>query len=117
MKKTPFYLVFQVLKVLLIKNYNLQLPVPLSLVVLLQLLYQQMYFYNILEVRSTLFEKKVFVMNFPFYQIHSNLPHTFNGQNPLKALRKFFVDAPEVILIKFIHVRYKINMMGTVPTL
>ena len=56
-------------------------------------------------------------MNFPFYQIHSNLRHTLNGQNTLKALRKFFVDAPKVILIKFIHVRYKINMMGTVSTL
>ena len=55
-------------------------------------------------------------MNFLFYQIHSNLTHTLNGQNPLKALRNFFVDAPEVILIKFIYVRYKINMMGTVPT-
>ena len=94
MEKRLFYIAFQVLKVLLTRKYNLQLPVPISLVVLLQLLHQQVCFCDSLEVCSALFEKIFSSLIFLFYQIHSNPPHTLNGQNPLKTLRKFFVDAP-----------------------
>ena len=50
-------------------------------------------FHNFLELHSTLSEKKIFVINVPFFTRSLKLPTLNNGQNQL-VWRKFFVDAP-----------------------
>ena len=83
-KKRLFYIVFPVLKALLIKNYNLPLTVPLSLVVLLQLLHQQIYFLQ--HFRSLFIQhylKKKFVTNFPF--LSNSLKRNPNPWRPKSA--------------------------------
>ena len=96
MKNTcPFYIVFQVLKVLLIKICKKQ---PLNLLFFLLLLLAfttsaDIIFHKLLELHSTLFEKKkIFVTNFPFLMVHL-IPYPLNGQIPL-SMTKFFADAP-----------------------
>ena len=61
-----FILYFKFFEGTSVKIYMVQLPVLLFLV-LHQFLYQQIsFFYNVLELHSTLSEKKVFVTNFSF---------------------------------------------------
>ena len=73
-----YALYFQVLKVYfcLTKICKIEPPDPLFIFI----------FHKILELKSTLSGKKVFVMNFPF--LTNSLTH------PLKTAKKFFVDAP-----------------------
>ena len=59
-----FYIVFQVLKVLLIKICEIQ---SLDLLFVFISFYISRYHYSqVLELHSTLSEKKIFVTNFPF---------------------------------------------------
>ena len=70
MKNTcPFYMLFQVLKLLLVKIFKMQPPDFLFLVVFISFNTSSsadIIFHNVLELHSTLIEKKIFVMNFPF---------------------------------------------------
>ena len=68
MKNTcPFYILFQVLKVLLIKICKIHLADLLFLVVFISFyISRYQFFYKCLELHSTLSEKKIFVSNFPF---------------------------------------------------
>ena len=80
-KHITFYIVIQVLKVLLIKNckkqplYHLFLDVSSADII----------FHKFLALRSTLTWKKIFVRNFPFQRIHS-----FPLPTPLKLVSAFF---------------------------
>ena len=79
-KTCPFYIVFQVLKVLLIKLCKIQPPNLLFLVVFISFYISRYHFpeiryhfLQILELHSTLSEKKISITNFLFKQIlHSN---------------------------------------------
>ena len=81
-KHITFYIVIQVLKVLLIKNckkqplYHLFLDVSSADII----------FHKFLALRSTLTWKKIFVRNFPFQRIHS-----FPLPTPLKLVSAFFI--------------------------
>ena len=44
-------------------------------------------FHNILELHSTLTDKKIFVTNFPF--LTDSLTHPLNDQNPLSVTKVF----------------------------
>ena len=61
-----FYIVFQVLKVLLIKICKMQSLDFLFLVVFISFYISRYHFSQVLELHSTLSEKKIFVTNFPF---------------------------------------------------
>ena len=56
-----------------------------------QLLHQQVsFFHKFLELHSTLSEKSIFIMNFPFlFRFTETLPHPLNGQNPLSMTKAF----------------------------
>ena len=60
-----FYIVSQVLKVLLIKNCKRQPPDLLFLFVLLAFTSAGIIFHKFLELHSKISEKKIFVTNFP----------------------------------------------------
>ena len=61
-----FYIVFQILKILLIKICNIQSLYLLFLVVLLASTSADIIFHKFLELHPTLSEKKIFITNFPF---------------------------------------------------
>ena len=69
-----FYIVSQVLKVLLIKSYMVQLPVLLFLVVLHQLLHRQIDFLQLFQTLFTTIRKIISVINFPYLIDSPNLP-------------------------------------------
>ena len=46
-------------------------------------------FYKFLELHSTLYEKKIFVANFPFLTNSLKHPHPLNSQNPLSVTKVF----------------------------
>ena len=62
-------MLFQVLKLLLVKIFKMQPPDFLFLVVFISFNTSSsadIIFHNVLELHSTLIEKKIFDMNFPF---------------------------------------------------
>ena len=65
-KAYSFYIIFQVLKVLLIKIWKIQQPDLLFLVVFISFHISIIIFQTFLELHSTLSEKKIFITNFPF---------------------------------------------------
>ena len=69
MKNTcPFCILFQVLKLLLVKIFKMQPPDFLFLVVFISFNTSSadIIFHNVLKLHSTLIEKKIFVTNFTF---------------------------------------------------
>ena len=92
----PFCIVFQVLKLLLIKNFKIQ-PSDLFIFVFFLLAFTSadIIFHNLLQLHSTLIEKKIFVRNLSFLTDSLNPPpcQSLNDQNPL-CMTKVFVDAP-----------------------
>ena len=60
-----FYIVFQVLKVLLIKICEIQ-SLDLLFLVFISFYISRYHYSQVLELHSTLSEKKIFVTNFPF---------------------------------------------------
>ena len=84
-KYTLVFILFQVLKITLIKK--IQLPVFLFLVVFYQLLRQQISFLqSFIQHFIQHYLKKIFVTNFPFF-------HRFTPGHQKSLERKFFVDA------------------------
>ena len=79
-----FYIASQILQVLLIKSYVIQLPVLLFL----DVLHQQ-------RTSFTIIRKKIFDLSFPFLMDspQPSIPHPVNSQNPQSVII-FFVDAP-----------------------
>ena len=79
-----FYIASQILEVLLIKSYVIQLPVFLFL----DVLHQQ-------RTSFTIIRKKVFDMSLTFFNgfTQTPIPHTDNSQNPQSVIISF-VDAP-----------------------
>ena len=90
------YIVFQVLKVLLIKICKIVLRNKnfYSLLFLLVFTSADIIFHKVLELRSTLSEKKIFVTHFPFLMDSLKplqpppTPHP-NSQNPLTMTKVF----------------------------
>ena len=93
------YIVFQVLKVLLIKICKIVLRNKNFYFLLFLLVFTSadIIFHKVLELRSTLSEKKIFVTHFPFLMDSLKplqpppTPHP-NSQNPL-TMTKVFVNA------------------------
>ena len=88
----PFYIVFEVSKVLLIKICKIQLADLFISCCFYYVLPQQIsFFHKFLELHSILSEKKIFVTNFPFLTDSLKPPHpvNINGQN-LLSVRKVF---------------------------
>ena len=72
-----------------VKSYEIQLPVLLFLV-LHQFLYQQIsFFYNFLQLHSTL-SKKDFCRKFSFFNGFTQTPHPLNSQNLLSVTKDFW---------------------------
>ena len=90
-----FYIVFQVLKVLLI---NISKIKPPDLLILVAFISFYMRRYQSLELYSTLSEKKISVTNFPFLtdSLNHPQPHSLNGQNNPLNMTKVFVGAPSL---------------------
>ena len=89
----PFshHIIFQVLKVLLIKICKIEPPGPLFIVVFIS--FYNIIFHKFLELHSTLSEKKIFITNFPLLTDSLKPPNPLNGQKSL-SMTKVFVDAP-----------------------
>ena len=97
--KHLFYIVFQVLKVLVIKICKIQPPDLNFFLFLLAFTLAGIIFVKLLELHSTISEKSIFVTNFSFFNRFTQTPppptlHPVNGQNLLSIRQKFFVDAP-----------------------
>ena len=97
--KHLFYIVFQVLKVLVIKICKIQPPDLNFFLFLLAFTLAGIIFVKLLELHSTISEKSIFVTNFPFFNRFTQTPppptlRSLNGQNLLSIWQKFFVDAP-----------------------
>ena len=89
MKNTcSFYIVFQVLKVFLIKICKIQ---PLDLLFLVAFISFYISRYHFSQLHSTLSEKKIFVTNFPFLTDSPKVPTPLQLKRVTKV---FFVDAP-----------------------
>ena len=100
MKNTcPFYIIFKVLKVLLIKICKIEPPDLLFIVVFISFyisfISADIIFHKFLELHSTLSGKKILVTNFLF--LTDSLPrypsptppHLFKSQNPLSVTKVF----------------------------
>ena len=87
----PFYIIFQVLKVLLIKICMIEPPDLLFSIAFISFYISRYHFFHkFLELHSTLSEKSIFIMNFPFlFRFTETLPHPLNGQNPLSMTKAF----------------------------
>ena len=96
--KPVFYCISSFLKVLQWKVIrHIQLPVLLFLV-LHQLLYQQIsFFYNFLELHSTLSEKD-FRHKFSFFNRFTKTSYPLNGQNLLSVIKVFCQFSLECLL-------------------
>ena len=89
-----FYIVFQLLKVLLVKFCKIQSLEFYFLLLLLAFTLVHIIFHKFSEFHSTLFEKKIFVTNFPFLidslnSLSDPHLHPLNSQNPLSVTRFF----------------------------
>ena len=91
----PFYIVFQVLKVLFIKKIRIKLPDLLFLVVLHQLLHQWISF---VELHSTLSEKKDFRHKFSFLTDSLKLPQPPQWPKSTKHNKSFLSMLPQMLL-------------------
>ena len=88
----PFYIVFQVLKVFLIKRSKNSHQIFFCLLFLLAFTSADIIFHKFLELHSTLSEKSIFVTNFSFLNDSLNpfpLSHPLNGQNLLRVTKVF----------------------------
>ena len=88
------YIVFQFLKILLIKICKIQSLEFYFLLLLLAFTLAHIIFHKFSEFYSTLFEKKIFVTNFPFLidsvnSLSDPHPHPLSSQNPLSVTRFF----------------------------
>ena len=75
-----FYIVFQVLKVLLIKNCEKQSPDLLFLVVFISFYINRYRFSHIFRTSHTLSKKEVFLTNFLFWTDSYKAPHPLTGK-------------------------------------
>ena len=82
----PFYIVFEVLKVLLIKIYKIQPSVLLFLIVLHWLIHQQILFFTIFQ-NFIQHLKKDFRHQFLFFNRLTQTPHPLNDQNLLSVTK------------------------------
>ena len=96
-KYIPFYIIFQVLKVLLIKICKIE-PPDLLLIVLISFYITEIIFHKFLEIHSTLFGKKIFVTIFPFFNRFTN-PHPLNSQKSTKRDKSFLLMLPALTLL------------------
>ena len=96
--KCPFYVVFQVLDVFLIRICKIK---PLDLLFLF--LFLLLVFTSAVQISRTSFNiiwKKIFVTNFPFLASLLKSPHPFNGQNMLSlTVFKAFVDCSLILFL------------------
>ena len=89
MKNTcPFYIVFQVLKILLIKNSKVQPPGLLFLLFLLAFTLGDIIFHKFLELHSVLSKKRIFLTKFPF------LTDSLKAHDPLNLEKRFLLMLP-----------------------
>ena len=92
-----FILHFKFLEGTSVESYTIQLPVLLVLV-LHQFLYQQIsFFYNFLELHSTLSEKD-FRHKFSFFNRFTQTSYPLNGQNLLSVIKVFCQFSLECLL-------------------
>ena len=87
----PFYILFQVLKVIFIKICKIH-PLDLLFLVFVAFTSEDIIFHKGLELHSTLSEKKkkIFVTNFPFLTDSLNPhPHPLNNQSLLSMTKVF----------------------------
>ena len=94
MKNTcPFYIAFQVLKLLLIKKFKMQPPDLLFLVVFISFYISRCHFSQFFRTAFNINRKKIFVTNFPFLTDSLNPPppppNPLNCQNPLSVTKVF----------------------------
>ena len=89
-KYTLVFILFHVLKILLIKK--VQVPVFLFLVVFYQLLHQQISFYNFIALHSTLSEKRFLSRIFLFFNRFTPVipPNILHGQDRLSMTKVCF---------------------------
>ena len=85
----PFYIVFKVLKVLLIKIYKTQPPAILFLFVSNQLFHQEISFFIIFQIFNQHYLKKDFHHIFSFFNKFTPTPHPLNSQNLLSMTKVF----------------------------
>ena len=83
----PFYIAFQVLKVFLIKICKIQPPDYLFLFVFTTCNIRRYHFCKLLELHSTMSDKKTFVTNFPFLTDSTCCLGFFLVWNPISIFR------------------------------
>ena len=89
MKNTrPFYIVFQVLKVLLINICAIQPPDLLFTVVFISCYISRYHFSQILELHLA-YSGRRFRHEFSFFNRFAQTPYPLNGQNPLSVTKVF----------------------------
>ena len=97
-----FYILLQVLKVLLIKICKTQPPDLLFLFVFISFYVStvSIIFPKLLELHSTISEKCIFAINFPFLTDSLRHPQPLNSQNPLIVTKVFFWMLPKLAVFK-----------------
>ena len=85
----PFYIIFQVLKVLLIKCCKNSHQIFYFLLFLLAFTSADIIFHKVLELHPTLSEKKIFVTNFPFLMDSLKPPQPLIDEKPLSSTKVF----------------------------
>ena len=86
--KCPFYIVFQVLKVCLLKTCKIEPPNVLFVVVFISFYISRYNYWQLFRTSFNIICKKDFCHEFIFKQIHST-PRPLNGQNPLSVTKAF----------------------------
>ena len=102
MKNTcPFCVIFQVLKVRLIKTCKIEPPDLLFIVVLISFYISKHHFSQIFRTLFNIYLKKDFRHKFFFFNgfTKASFPHPLNCENPL-SLTKFFVVASLMVKSK-----------------
>ena len=101
----PFYIVFEVLKVLLTIICKMQ---PLHLLFLVRFHISRYHFSLFLELHTTC-ERKIFVTNFPFLTDSLNLPPTPLMAKSAKHDKSFLSMLPNIFFLKLKSILTKIN--------
>ena len=85
----PFYILFHVLRLLLMTIYKMWPPVLLFIIVLHQLLHEQISFFTTYQNFIQHYLKKDFPRKVYFFNGFTQTPHPLSNQNPLSVMKVF----------------------------
>ena len=97
-----FYIVFQVLKVLLIKICKMSHQIIYFLLFYTSFYINRHHFSQIFRTSLNIICKNIFVRNFPFLTDSLKPPHPVNGQNPLSMTKVFCRFSPSSLYMRFL---------------